>query len=231
MLNDSYKNLIDKINSKYSLIDYLSDLDTGIKNKSGNYTCPLCGHDSFSVFEDTTVGLCHCKSGSCTCSFKGDIFSLYLAKNPKKKFTDAIKYFSSKVNIDYIEELELTKNLKWQLDYLAKCRQYLAFYNLNASDIMKNFTSINCENEDFAVNSKRFYSVLKGNIESYSMMYKVVTILRTEITDEKLERYEKDRIRNDYHNDQVNQYYKERNTINAILRELNIYSKYYKRFD
>ena len=212
------------------MTEYLSELGIQSKNKSGNYNCPLCHHDSFSIFEETNTGLCHCKAGKCTCSFKGDIFELYKTIHPNKTLTNAVEHFCKKLKIDYIEELKLETNLKWQLKFLAQCRQYFAFYNINVNNIRQKYTSINCEDEYLRIDSKMFYSILNGKIASYDMMCKVVNILRAEISDEDLDRYEKDRIRDDYYDNIATDYFKERKVINGVKRYFNALWKYYSKF-
>lgn len=179
------------IKSKISFLDYYTEVNAFKEKKknSKNLICPVCGHQSLSLGQEG-FAYCYCKGNNgCSCDFMGDIFELYRHVNKGSSVLDAVKFFAKRINLDLENKFASTEAINEMLFFFSECRQYFAFYNINVSDIKKQYSKINTDNPFLQIDTNQFYKVLNGEFVTHSMMFKVHTILKLHVTDDKLRKY------------------------------------------
>lgn len=219
------------IKSKISFTDYLSNFPAPHKKKKNadNYFCPLCGHQSLTVSNDS-YGYCHCKETSgCHCDFQGDIFELYMETHPRSTLYDAVMFFAKWINIDIEKELYSPEFINHMLFYFSECRQYFAFYNLNVNDIKKEYSKNNAEYDFLKIESNQFYQVLNGKLVTFSMMIKVYTILKLHIKEEMIRKFKQDRDNKKYYYNYAKEYSNEVKSKRGIKKYYNELNKFIRR--
>ena len=101
-------------------------LNLDMRQKSGNYVCPFCFKESFTVYPDERA-YCH------ACKWPGDAIQLYSDKEDVSR-DEAYKAISIALKKNFIELKEQTYSeakiaLAKDLDFLAKVRMYESFYD------------------------------------------------------------------------------------------------------
>lgn len=157
---------------KFESVMDLLNLD--MRQKYGNYTCPFCDEESFTVYPDQKA-YCHTKS----CQWSGNALQLF-CDIEKVSIHDAYKSLSIALDKKFIQPVEQTygeakASLAKDLEFLAWVRMYLAFYDRPA------ITGRAMLQKKAGLSKGEFSKVINGRVGNGLTWRKTLAVLRSEI--------------------------------------------------
>ena len=169
--------------------DVIMKIGAELRRRSGNLKCPFCGKMSFKVYNDAKAK-CH----NASCGWSGNAIKLY-SDYKKITYQEAFAeltglYKAGEINLRKRTYAEAKAKLADDLEFLAECRMYLAFYGRDRSsqtDIQKMS----------GLSKAVFSKVLDGKLDEVGVesWWKVILILKEKIN---LKQFRQDRLDKDY---------------------------------
>lgn len=162
--------------------DVMSLAGFSTHKKSGNMVCPFCGKKSFKAYPDQKAQ-CHNK----TCGWHGDALQFYtdhkgISRNEAfKELAVALELKAIKFKQKKLTFAEATNALAKDLEFLAWCRMYFAFYNTDRVN-----QKIYADKSNLSQSA--FNKILNGNVSNIITWKKALNILRIEIPIDKFKK-------------------------------------------
>lgn len=185
--------------------DVLEICNVDLRKKSGNLKCPFCQVQSFKIYPEQKAN-CHnlaCKWHGDAIQFYGDYKNISRAE-AFKELAEKLKIGElkfSKKTLTYAEALEAFSK---DLEFLAWCRMYFAFYGNKRVN-----QQIYAEKANLSQSA--FNKILNGNLGNLITWKKTLNVLKTEL---RIEQFKKDLkignqyFKNDIDTDAVKKYMK-----------------------
>lgn len=163
------------MNEYVAFEDVLNNVGEYTQEKSGNIKCPFCKKYSFRIYPDNRAK-CHNEG----CKWNGDAIQFYADYNNisrNEAFNElGIHLKSGKLKLLSKEQTyhEAKESLAKDLEFLAWCRMYFAFYKNDRVN-----QQIYAEKSDLSQSA--FNKILNGNMGNATTWRKTLNVLRQEI--------------------------------------------------
>lgn len=164
------------MNLTIEFTDVLCLVNADIQEKCGNLKCPFCGVQSFKIYRGMNeTAKCHNKK----CGWNGNALQFY-AKYKDITYKDAFKELAESLRLGEIKFSpkiqtydEALDEFAEDLNFLAWCRMYFAFYRRNITQ--KTFY------EKAGLSQSAFNKILNGNIGDKITWRRTLSILRNDV--------------------------------------------------